>query len=221
MNDMTSTPNLTSTTTPAEIVREYGPFEDAPHVHGVTYDGAHLWFASGERLNAVDPASGRIVRVIELPASAGTAYDGRHLFQLAGGRIHKIDAHTGAVITSIPAPADDSAGLTWAEGSLWVGQFRGRKIHQIDPETGAVLRSLDSDRFVTGVTFVGGELWHGTGDDQGKSELRRIDPRSGAVLKRLALPEGHAVTGLESNGSDLLFCGGGRSGRVRAVRKRA
>lgn len=211
---------MTSTSTPADIVREYGPFEGAASVHGVTFDGALVWFASGDRLNALDPNSGAIVRTLEVTASAGTAFDGRHLFQLAGDRIHKIDPRTGEVLGSIPAPErDDNAGLTWAEGSLWVGQYRGRKIRQIDPATGAVLRSLDSDRFVTGVTFVGGELWHGTGE--GGAELRRIDPRSGEVVERLAMPEGHAITGLESNGKDLLFAGGGRSGRVRAVRKRA
>ena len=46
------------------------------------------------------------------------------------------------------------SGLTWAEGSLWVGQYRDRKIHLIDPQTGAILRTIESNRFVTGVTWV-------------------------------------------------------------------
>jgi hypothetical protein len=29
--------------TAAKIVREYGPFPGADRVHGVTYDGEHVW----------------------------------------------------------------------------------------------------------------------------------------------------------------------------------
>lgn len=108
--------------------------------------------------------------------------------------------------------------MAWAEGTLWVGQYRERKIHQIDPETGAILRTIEAIRFVTGVTWLGDELWHGTLED-GASELRRIDPKSGAVQERLEMPAGIGVTGLESDGRDRFFCGGGNSGKVRAVRR--
>jgi len=203
----------------AEIVREYGPFPGVEAVHGVTYDGTHVWFASGDKLNAVDPASGKLTRSIDVAAHAGTAFDGRHLFQIAEDRIQKIDAATGKVVNTIPAPGGGGdSGLAWAEGSLWVGQYRERKIHQIDPETGTVLRTIESKRFVTGVTWVDGELWHGTweGDD---SDIRRIDPDTGKVLEQLDLPAGTMVSGLESDGGDRLFCGGGSAGKVRAVRR--
>src|SRR6266536_248658 len=162
---------------PAEIVREYGPFPGAPHVHGVSFDGSLVWFASGEKLQAFEPASGRIVRAHDVACDAGTAFDGRHLFQIAGDRIHKID-----------------------------------------PDSGAILRSIESNRFVTGVTWVDGELWHGTweGDD---ADIRQVDPETGEVLTRLTMPEGTAVSGLESDQRDLFYAGGGESGRVRAVRK--
>jgi glutamine cyclotransferase len=203
----------------AEIVREYGPFPGAGSVHGVTYDGQQVWFASGDRLNAFDPASGNALRTIEVAADAGTAFDGRHLFQLAEDRIQKIDPKTGRVLATIPAPGGGGdSGLTWAEGTLWVGQYRDRKIYQIDPETGAILRTIESNRFVTGVTWVDGELWHATWEGD-ESELRRIDPRSGEVLERLEMPRGVNVSGLESNGGDLFFCGGGGTGKVRAVRR--
>lgn len=203
----------------AEILREYGPFPGVDSVHGLTFDGRHVWFASGDRLNALDPATGTIVRTIDVAAHAGTAFDGQHLFQLAEDRIQKIDPQTGRVLATIPAPGGGAdSGLAWAEGTLWVGQYRERKIHQIDPQTGAILRTIASNRFVTGVTWAGGELWHGTweGDD---SDLRRIDPQTGEVLERLELPRGTAVSGLESDGGDRLFCGGSRSGKVRAVRR--
>jgi glutamine cyclotransferase len=203
----------------AEVVREYGPFPGAERVHGVTYDGQNVWFAAGDRLIAFDPASGKELRSIEVAAHAGTAFDGRHLFQLSEARIVKLDPKTGQVLATIPAPGGGGdSGLTWAEGTLWVGQYRDRKIYQIDPETGAILRTIESNRFVTGVTWVDGELWHGTWEGD-ESELRRVDPRTGAILEKLELPTGVNVSGLESNGGDLFFCGGGGSGKVRTVRR--
>jgi len=203
----------------AEILREYGPFPGVDRVDGVTYDGQQVWFASGDKLNAFDPASGKMLRSIDVAAHAGTAFDGRHLFQLVGDRIEKIDPTSGRVLATIPAPGrGGDSGLAWAEGTLWVGQYRERKIYQIDPETGAILRTIESNRFVTGVTWVDGELWHGTWEGD-ESELRRIDPRTGEVQERLEMPPGANVSGLESNGGDLFFCGGGGTGKVRAVRR--
>jgi glutamine cyclotransferase len=203
----------------AEILREYGPFPGVDHVHGVSFDGQHVWFASGARLNAFDPASGETVRTIDVAAHAGTAFDGKYLFQIAEDRIQKVDPKTGRVVATIPAPGGGGdSGLAWAEGTLWVGQHRGRKIHQVNPETGAILRTIESNRMVTGVTWVDGELWHGTWEGD-QSDLRQLDPQTGEVLERLEMPPGVGVSGLESNGSEQFFCGGGNSGKVRAVRR--
>lgn len=203
----------------AEIVREYGPFPGVDNVGGVTCDGQQVWFAAGGSLIAFDSASGKTVRSIEVAAHAGTAFDGHHLFQIAEDRIQKIDPKTGRVLATIPAPGGGGdSGLAWAEGSLWVGQYRERKIHQVDPQSGAILRTIESNRFVTGVTWIDGELWHGTWEGD-ESELRRIDHRTGEVLERLEMPSGVGVSGLESDGGDRFFCGGGRSGKVRAVRR--
>jgi sugar lactone lactonase YvrE len=203
---------------PAEIVREYGPFPGVARVHGVSYDGTNVWFAATDRLHALDPASGELVRALDVPADAGTAFDGRHLFQIAGAKIHKIDPATGEILATIAAPTAHCAGMAWADGSLWVAQYDARRIHQVDPVTGEILRTIESDRFVTGVTWVDGELWHGATED-GASEVRRIDPASGRVRTRLEMPAGERVSGLESDGGDLLFCGGDKRGTVRAVRR--
>jgi glutamine cyclotransferase len=201
----------------AEILREYGPFPGVEAVNGVTYDGERVWFASGDKLNALDPASGEVVGALAVAAHAGTAFDGEHLFQIAEDYIQKIDPKTGRVLGSIPAPGrGGDSGLAWAEGSLWVGQHRGRKIHQIDPETGTILRTIESNRVVTGVTWVQGELWHGTWEGE-ESDVRRVDPETGKVLERLDMPLGSGVSGLESDGGDRFFCGGGRSGKVRVI----
>ena len=202
----------------AEIIREYGPFPGVEQVGGVTFDGERVWIAAGDSLDAFDPASGESVRSIEVAARAGTAFDGRHLFQIADGSIQKIDPVTGRVLATIPAPGGGDSGLAWAEGTLWVGQYKDRKIHQIDPDSGRILRTIESNRFVTGVTWVDGELWHATWEDD-ESDLRRIDPRTGEVLERLELPPGVNVSGLESDGADRFYCGGGKTGKVRAVRR--
>ena len=202
----------------AEIIREYGPFPGVGQVGGVTYDGERVWIAAGETLQAFDPASGENVRSIDVAAQAGTAFDGRHLFQIAGDRIQKIDPTTGEVLATIPTPGGTDSGLAWAEGTLWVGQYRERKIHQIDPETGRILRTFESNRFVTGVSWVDGELWHGTWEEN-ESDLRRVDPETGEVLEHVQMPAGVFVSGLESDGGDQFFCGGGKSGKVRAVRR--
>ena len=202
----------------AEIIREYGPFPGIEKVNGVTYDGQDVWFASEDKLNALDPKTGEKVRAIDVASPAGTAFDGHYLFQLSGDRIQKIDPNTGRVLATIPAPGGGGSGLAWAEGTLWMGQYRNRKIHQIDPRTGEVLRTIESNRFVTGVTWVDGELWHATleGDE---SDLRHVDPHTGEVLEKLDMPSGASVSGLESDGGDQFFCGGESSGKVRAVRR--
>jgi glutamine cyclotransferase len=206
-------------TSKADILREYGPFEGVDQVAGVTFDGREVWFAAGDRIRALDPESGTTGRSIEVPAHAGTAFDGRHLYQIAEARIQKVDPQTGRVLASIPAPGNGGdSGLAWAEGSLWVGEYQQRRIHQVDPETGAVLRTIESQRFVTGVTWVDGDLWHATWEGD-QSDLRRLDPATGIVQEKVEMPAGVMVSGLESDGGDRFFCGGGRSGKVRAVRR--
>jgi glutamine cyclotransferase len=203
----------------AEIVREYGPFAGADKINGITHDGERVWAATGAKLLAIDPASGAVARTLDVACDAGSAFDGTHLYQIAEARIDKIDPASGQVLASIPAPGHGGdSGLAWAEGSLWVGQYRDRKIHRIDPATGAILRTIESNRFVTGVTWVDGELWHGTWDGD-ESDIRRIDPDSGAVLERLLMPPGTGVSGMESDGAGLFYCGGGPSGKVRAVQR--
>jgi outer membrane protein assembly factor BamB len=203
----------------AEVLQEYGPFAEVEQVHGVTFDGERAWLATGTHLQALDPGSGKLGARLAVASDAGTAFDGRHLYQITGDVIQKLDSRSGEVLAVIPAPGKGGdSGLAWAEGKLWVGQYHERKIYGIDPSTGQVLKTIESDRYVTGVTWVDGELWHGTWEND-ESELRRVEPESGQVLERLEMPKGSGVSGLESDGGDRFFCGGGKSGKVRAVRR--
>ena len=213
------TPTDSAAAASAEILREYGPFPGVPQVNGVTYDGERVWFAGGDAMRAFDPDTGEERPAIDVPAHAGTAFDGEFLYQIAEARIQKIDPATRRVVSTIPSPGGGGdSGLAWAEGALWVGEYRARKIHQVDPETGAVLRTLESNRMVTCVTWVDGELWHATWEAE-QSELRRVDPKTGEVLETLEMPAGVTVSGLEADGGDRFYCGGGSSGKIRAVRR--
>jgi len=201
----------------AEILGEFTANSAGP-VHGVSFDGSHVWAATGDKLRSFDPATGAEVSALDVPAHAGTAYDGKFLFQLADAVIQTVDPQTGTVVATIPAPgAGKDSGLAWADGSLWVGQYRERQIIQIDPETGAVLRTIQTNRFVTGVSWLDGQLWHGYSND-GTGGLARIDPATGHALATLELP-GVSVSGLESDGAGRFFVGGGDSGKVRIVRR--
>ncbi|MGC3991781.1 MAG: PQQ-binding-like beta-propeller repeat protein [Chthoniobacteraceae bacterium] len=204
----------------AEIIGEYGPFPEVERVNGVTYDGESVWIATGDKLAALDPATGKIKRSLAIASKAGTAFDGQHVYQISDGRIQKLDPATGRVLATIPTPSpDDNSGLAWAEGSLWVGQPDAKTILQLDPQTGAVLRTIESNRVVTGVSWVDGELWHGTWEENDESDVRRIDPHTGEILESLEMPAGINVSGLESDGHDRFFCGGGGTGKLRVIRR--
>ncbi|WP_101674523.1 NHL repeat-containing protein [Alloalcanivorax mobilis] len=206
--------------TKAHIIQEYGPFHGAPIIHGVDYDGRHLWLATGDALQALDLADGEIAHTLKVAADAGTAFDGTHLYQIAEKQIQKIDPKTGEILATLPAPGNgEDSGMAWAEGSLWIGQYRNKKIHQVDADTGAILRTLHSDRFVTGVTWLNDQLWHGTWEGE-TSDLRHIDPDTGEVLESIGMPEGAGVSGLTNDGNGVFYCGGGPSGKVRAVARR-
>jgi streptogramin lyase len=205
---------------PAEVIAEYGPFDGVDMVHGVTFDGANVWFSHDGGLIAFDPNHPRDEARLDVEAHAGTAFDGKHLWQIVGLEIRKLDPRTGRVLQSLPAPSAQSSGLAYADGWLWVGEYRGKKIHKLSARTGEVQKTLESDQFVTGVTFADGELWHATIGDH-PSEIRRVDPESGSVLARLAMPEGQKVSGLEA-ANDVFYAGAHRQERaaVRAVRRR-
>ena len=179
-------------------------------------DGHNVWFASGDKLNALDPESGKTVRTIDVAAHAGTAFDGQHLFQLSENRIQKIDPKSGRVLATIPAPGDGGdSGLAWAEGSLWVGQYREKQ----DPPDRSRDRSDPAHHRIQSLRHrrhLGRRrAWHGTWEGD-ESELRRIDPQTGEVLESSRCRRS-GVSGLESDGGDRFFCGGGPSGKVRAV----
>jgi hypothetical protein len=210
---------MTTKHSTAEVVRAFNPCGDDAQIHGVTFDGKRVWFARNDELIAFDPVTEKIVHRLDVPgARAGTAFDGEHLYQLAQGQILVVDPNSGAVLRKIRAPGkEQDSGLAYADGHLWVGQYRDSKIVKIDAKTGEIVKTLTSDRFVTGVSCVAGELWHAViGGDQ-KAELRHLRA-DGSVEEAIAVPV-DAISGMERTKNGDFWCGA--KGQLRLVRKKA
>ncbi|WAS91125.1 glutamine cyclotransferase [Nannocystis punicea] len=208
----------TPTPAPAEVLHEYVPLDER-QIHGVTFDGKSVWFARDDEVVAFDPNSGQVARRLPIPgADAGTAFDGQHLYQLAKGEILVIRPDDGQIVRRLPAPGKgEDSGMAWADGYLWIGQCYGARIHKVDAATGEVVKTLTSDRFVTGVTVVDGQLWHGAAGDDKPSELRRL-AADGTPEEVLAVPAA-MIAGVEADGHGRFWCAG-EQGKLRLVRRK-
>jgi outer membrane protein assembly factor BamB len=208
-----------SATVEAEVVREFEP-EGGGSIHGVTWDGKVVWFARNDEIVAFDPATGKTVKRHSVPgADAGTAYDGEHVYQLAKEEILVIRPSDGRIVRRMPAPGKGhNSGMAWADGYLFIGQFRESRINKVDPKTGEVVRTFSSDRFVTGVSVVDGAVWHGASDDGKPCQLRRL-AADGSVEEALSVPVA-SIAGVEGTGDGAFWCGG-EKGKLRLVRRRA
>lgn len=215
MNSNSNSPRRSA----AKVVREYVPI-DENKIHGVTFDGKLVWFARDGELVAFDPDAEKVIRRHEVKdAGAGTAFDGKHLYQLAKTEIVVVEPDTGRVVRRMPAPGKgDNSGMAWADGFLWIGQFKNTQIHKVDARTGEVVKTLASDRFVTGVSCVDGALWHGAAYDGKPTELRKL-AADGTVEEILEVPVA-GVAGVEADGRGGFWCAG-ENGRLRLVQKSA
>jgi streptogramin lyase len=202
----------------AEVVREYMPIDDRG-IHGVTFDGKLVWFARNDEVICFDPNTSEVVRRYSIPgAGAGTAFDGEFIYQLAKEEIVVVRPSDGAVVRRLPSPGKGAdSGMAWGDGYLWVGQYSQGKINKVDPKTGEIVKTLTSDRFVTGVSCVDGELWHaGVGNDR-PTELRRLGPE-GKVEEALTVPVS-LISGMERTKDGDFWCGG-EKGKLRLVRRK-
>ncbi len=209
-------------TSVGEVIREYRPLDEGK-IHGVTFDGKLVWFARDGELVAFDPEGERVVHRYAVPnAGAGTAFDGEHIYQLAQGEILVIAPSDGRILRRLPSPGKgEDSGMAWADGYLWVGQYHKAKIHKVDAKTGEVVKTLSSDRFVTGVSCIGGELWHGLSEDEGTAkECELVHLASdGTQLERMSVPVAR-LAGMERTRSGDFWCAG-EKGKLRLVRRKA
>jgi len=200
----------------AEILAEFRPDGDA-QIHGVTLDGTLVWFARTDEILAFDPETATVVRRLSIPgAYAGTAFDGEHLYQLARGEVLVIRPADGRIVRRFPSPAPgNDSGMAWADGHLWIGHYGGAQILKVDAETGDVVKTLRSDRFVTGVSWVDGALFHGVSGDGMPCEIRRV-ASDGTVEETIEVPV-PSISGMEGAGDGTFWCGG-EKGALRLVR---
>jgi hypothetical protein len=175
---------------PAEIVREYGPFP-APTT----------WPASPTTASASGPPPAPADRLRprqrRAHAHAGLRRRRRHRLRrqapLPDRRVaHRQDRprHRQGAGVDPGARQRQRLGPDLGRGQPVGGPVPRPQDPPDRPEDRRHQRTIESNRFVTGVTWVDGELWHGTWEGD-ESEMRRIDPQSGAVLERLEMPQRH------------------------------
>jgi outer membrane protein assembly factor BamB len=203
-------------TTTAVVDKELTP---GGKVHGVTFDGKRIWYASDDAIVAVDPKTDTVTKRLSATAKAGTAFDGTHLYQLDGEKILVLDPSDGRTVRTLPSPRPgECSGLAYADGHLFVGEYKDARIHKIDAKTGEVTKTLSSDRWVTGVACVDGAIWHATGNNgDGPPQIRRL-AEDGTVEEVLEVSGVEYISGLESDGSGGFWCGG-ENGKLRHVRR--
>jgi outer membrane protein assembly factor BamB len=168
----------------AEITAEF-TIPGITCIHGVTFDGTHVWFAAGpgDDIHCVDPATGALVKSFgRTDCNAGLAFDGRHLWQIASERIDCIDRATGKTLRTIRSDRLVT-GVTWAGAELWHGTYpedensiEPGELREIDPESGAVRQSvhLPAGTLVSGTEFDGrGRIWLGSLERK-KATLRAV-----------------------------------------------
>jgi outer membrane protein assembly factor BamB len=204
-------------TTTALVDKELTP---GGKVNGVTFDGKQVWYASDDAIVAVDPGTEKVTKRLAMAkASAGTAFDGTNLYQLADGKILVVDPSDGRIVRELPSPRPgECSGMAYADGHLFVGEYKDGRIHKVDAKTGEVTKTLSSDRWVTGVSCIDGALWHATANNgEGPPQIRRL-AEDGAVEEVLEVPGVEFISGLESDGKGGFWCGG-ENGTLRHVRR--
>jgi hypothetical protein len=192
----------------ADIIQRATPIAGR-RIHGVTYDGKLVWYAADTEIVGYNPETDRVTTRLTVPATAGTAYDGRYFYQIAGAEILVVDRES-RIVRRLPAPnGTDDSGMAYADGYLWVGQYKAAKIHQIDAQTGEIVKTLTSDRYVTGVSCVDGDVWHGVDEEGGPSELRALAP-DGSIREVIRFDSPVSIAGIESDGQGGFWCGADR-----------
>jgi hypothetical protein len=195
-----------------QLVRELAVEEVDDDIHGATFDGKRLVVAAGNRLVRLVPQSGRAVDQLEtFPDRGGIAYDGRHLWQHSGGRVQQLDPRTGFVLRSISPRLADIAGLECIGDDLLVLHAAGRALARVETLDATAVANVELGATLRGLAWVARELWSSTA-----GQLCRVDPASGRIVARLAMPSGIAVSDVAGDAEGLVWCVDGRDRRVRA-----
>jgi outer membrane protein assembly factor BamB len=93
-------------------------------------------------------------------------------------------------ISTVRLSGTAASGLAAAYERLWVTHYESNQISQVDPLLDRETAALDIGPLAASVSNVGGWLWiaHYGGDPE-SSHLTMLDPASGAVALRVAVPD--------------------------------
>jgi hypothetical protein len=198
------------------LVREDIVAEVDDAIHGATFDGRRrLVLAAGARLVRRVPDSGRVVDQLEtFPDPGGLAYAGRCLWQRSEGHVQQLDQRTGFVLRSISPRLREITGLECIGDDLLVLHAAGRALARVETLDAVSVAEVELSAPMRGLAWVERELWSSTA-----GELCRIDPASGRIVARFALPAGVEVCDLAGDAQGRIWCVDGRSRVLRAFVK--
>ena len=136
--------------------------------------------------------------------------------------VQRVDARTNRLTATISVDGEPCSGLVFAFGSLWSPVCgKHASLDRIDPRTNAVTAALPirPRNSEGGITASGDSVWLATSD----GNLSRIDPSTGRVRERIAVPSGSfnalyagGMVWLTSGEHDRLLAIDANTGRVLA-----
>jgi hypothetical protein len=209
----------------AHLEREYVVEGLSGDIHGAAFSGRLLRLAAGDWLVRFAPETGRLVdRFQTFPDPGGLADDGRFLWQHSEGELQQIDPRTGFVLRSIAPQLSDIAGLECIGDDLLVLHAGGRALARVETRDlkmlgVATVSNVELSAPMRGLTWVGRGLWSSTASST-SGALCRIDPASGRISARLALPAGVEICDLAGDAQGHLWGVDGRSRVARAFSHR-
>lgn len=121
------------------------------------------------------------------------------------GSVQRVDARTNRLIARIAVNGEPCSGLAYAFGAVW-SPVCGKhpSVDRIDPRTNAVTSvfPIHPQNSEGGITAGDDSIWLATGDGM----LSRIEPATGRVTQRIAIPSG-SFNPLYANGIVWLTSG--------------
>src|SRR4051812_8511159 len=144
-------------------------------------------------LNLVDARTRRVTGHVQL-ASRGdfsspigdVGLTGKTAWALLGStqRLVRVDLRTRRKTKVVHLPWTPGQRLAVGGGSVWVPEDFGAGVVGIDDHSGKVVHrfEVDDDR-ITGIAYGAGSLWLAQG-----SVIRRVDPRTGRILRHYSAP---------------------------------
>jgi DNA-binding SARP family transcriptional activator/DNA-binding beta-propeller fold protein YncE/ABC-type branched-subunit amino acid transport system substrate-binding protein len=163
------------------------PFSGRPPEERLLVTGGGAVWAIGPALEPVElnASTGRVVRVVHIPASS-LAYGDGSLWVLDAKTVSRVDPHNGTVVQQIEIPSlFDLGGIAAGGGRVWVTSSFEGLLWRIDPGPPLAVRSVALTFGASTIAYGDGAVWVGnTVDDS----IDRVDPQTDVVKKVATIP---------------------------------